>query len=404
MEMPRLSSGCIADLQKSFTISADGKGEHRNEVVSIQIFDNEVPEFVENMLESLYENIYCTVARLTVYGSLAGVHTYLSLRNSTPDCLILFRIAGPNINVLNQQISLSTEQIQVFCTSAFDRYETSRQVNFYALNTTVAAERFHFVYQEIPEIEENIAVLPQSGEEFLQAMPAQSRARMLKSIRKIKADHPSYEFVILNGEEIGFTPVEDIVRLAAKRMLAKGCAPYIDDGDIPALVQLAQTYGSLGLIRIEGRLVAGTLSYRVGERWFAQLIAHDPALNVYGLGNQLQLQVMLDAIDRGAREFWMMGGGGVDKARFLTRRTMLNSITVYRSRSAAMRGWRSYAANDIKRRIFSFKESVRTKSTDDSFSGRSLARMLDAIRALKAAGRGARQRARHGAGVCAKDE
>jgi CelD/BcsL family acetyltransferase involved in cellulose biosynthesis len=187
--------------------------------------------------------------------------------------------------------------------------------------------------------------------------------------------------------EIEAGHLHDIVRLANQRMLSKGCPPYIDDSHVPALVHLAQTHGNVGLILIDGRVVAGTLSFYVGKRWFSHLVAHDPELNAYGLGNQVQLQVILRAIGMGAREFWMMGGGSEVKARFLTQRTMLNSITVFRSSGAAIRSWRRFAANDIKKNIFGFKEAVRNASTGDSFWGRSAARLLKLGRAIKSANR-----------------
>lgn len=388
----------VSDLLMQFRPGTEEQAKHSFDDGCVQIIEQGVPVFVEQMLESLYENIYCSVARFAIYDCLEDVCTYLSLLSGKPDCVLLFRIAGPTVIVINQQISLETEQIKRFCTTVFERYPSVAHVRFHALRASIAGRQLALIYQEVPIVEENIVVLPESTAQYLKAMPAQSRGRILKSIRKAKSDNASYEFEVLERSQIAVEHVDAIARLAAQRMLNKGSEPYLDEREVQAMARLAQTHGSLGLIRIEGRLVAGTLSYRVGTRWFSRVIAHDPALNRYGLGNQLQLQVILNAIDRGAREFWMMGGGSTDKARFLAQRTMLNSISVYRSRSAVLGAWRSYAANDLRRGIFSFKESVKTLSGEDSLGGRTMAGMLSAARALKHAGRRVGHLARHGPG------
>lgn len=350
-----------------------------------QILENSLPHQVADVLEELYKSIYCTIARLKIYDSLEGINAYVSMRESKITCLLLFRIIRKEAYVLNQQIDLDAEQANGFCTALFERYSRLKRVHFYALRNFSPAGKLHRMYQAVPQIEENIATLPETQQQFLARMSAQTRGRILRSIRKIKAEHPSYEFLVVDKNSITAEHLHDIAALAARRMLGKGARPYLHEADIPQLLALARTHGRVALLRIDGRIVAGNLLFQVADRCFSQLIAHDPDLNAYGLGNQLQLQVILLAIDEGTKEFWMMGGSAEDKARFLTTREIFESITVYRSRTAAMFSWRAVAANTMKRAMFDLKNAIKASSGDADLRGKSFATMLRVARALRLA-------------------
>jgi len=361
-----------------------------------RIHENVVPSQAAALLEQLYCNIYCTTARFRIYDSLSLINTYVSSRGDQVRTVILFRILnGRVIEVLNQQIALTAEEIRGFCAVVFARYPLVRRVGFYALDATIATAELGYPCQTIPQIEEFVVSLPGNIETFLRAMPYQTRTSILKNIRRIERDYPSYRFEVLVHDAIEHQHIRELVRLANERMRSIGQPAYIGDDDVENLAELAKTHGCVGLIRIDGAICAGTLCFRVGTRCFSRMITHDPRFNAYGLGNQLQLAILRYCIETGASEFWMMGGATESKRRFLAQRRVLNSIAVYRSPADVLMSMRHFAGNQWKRTHFLCREKLRNAAGDAGLPGQfaaSLVRGGKAARAIcRQTGRFARQ-------------
>lgn len=361
-----------------------------------RIYENEVPADAAALLEKLYSSIYCTIARFELYDSLSLTSTYVVSHGDQVRTLILFRILhGRVIEVLNQQIALSAEEIRHFCSFVFARYPLVRRVGFYALDGAISKAELAYPCQIIPQIEEFVVKLPDNIEGFLKAMPYQTRTSVLKNIRRIERDYPSYRFEVLIQNAIESQHISELVRLANERMKSKGLPAYIGDDDVENLAELAKTHGCIGLIRIDGVIRAGTLCFRVGRRYFSRMITHDPSFNAYGLGNQLQLAILRYCIDTGASEFWMMGGATESKRRFLAQRRVLNSIVVYRSPRDVLMSMGQVAENQWKRTYFLCRENLRKAACEAGMPGQlaaSLVRGAKAASALcKQTGRFARQ-------------
>lgn len=357
----------------------------------IRIYEDEVPPFVGDALEQLYASVYCTTTRISLYDSLSGASTYLSIDGGRVRTLILFRAScRGTVEVLNQQISLTDEQIRAFCSAVFARYPLVRNVHFYALDTTITPAGIGHPCQSVPQVEEFVVTLPESTDAFLRQMPYQTRARILKSIRRIQRDYPTYRFEIRVQGDIEPGHIREMVRMADERMKSKGLPSYIAVSEVESLARLARTYGLIGLIYIDGAVCGGTLCYRVGTRYFSRLITHDPHFDAYGLGNQLQLSILQHCIASGGTEVWMMGGATESKRRFVAQRRLLNSITVYRSRLDAWISIRRYASNQWKRTLFSCREHVRARSADTGMLGRAALHFIAAAKAARGMCRRAR--------------
>lgn len=353
--------------------------------LAIAIYENEIPGFVEAALEKTYCNIYCTIRRIGVYESLAGVSTYVVTDGGEVETLILFRIVGRTVFVLNQQILMRTEQITEFCESIFTRYRMASRIEFYALDANIESACCRFRCQVVPRLEEQVIQLPDTEEMYVQHREARSIRKWQKTLRKLEVDHPSYRFDVLRREEIGKEHIQELVGLADKRMHSKRKSSYVEEFQVDRYAELARTYGFLGLIYIHDEIRAGVLCYIVGTRCFVQLIGHDPAWNLYALGNIVQFKAILLCIPEGIKEVFMMGGGDEAKARFLAHRKILNSITVYRPGSLPSCNWKRYLENKAKLMAHTCKQVVKHKAMESGLSGRTLAGLVAATRRVRTA-------------------
>lgn len=373
---------------RSITHTAMPATDHNR--IGVAIYDNEIPEFVEAALEKIYCSIYCTVRRFGVYDSLAGVSTYVATDDGKIETLILFRIVGRAVYVLNQQIQLRTEQMAEFSESIFARYRTAARIEFYALDATIGPDRFSFPCQVVPGLEEQVIQLPDTEEMYVQDSQARSIRRWIKTFQKLQADHPSCRFDVLRREEITKEHVQAIVGLADKRMHSKHKSSYVEESQIVRFAELARSHGFVGLIYIHDEIRAGVLCYIAGNRCFVQLIGHDPEWNNYALGNIVQFQIILLCIRQGIKEVLLMGGGDEAKARFMAHRKIFNSITVYRPGSL-LGNWKRYLGNETKVMVYTCRQVVKHKTTQSGLLGRTLAGLVAAARATRTAGRSVQQ-------------
>ena len=344
------------------------------------IYHDEIPIFAASALEQLYASIYCTIARIGLYESLAGINTFIAMRGQEIHVLILFRVTGSAIRVINQQIALGSAELETFADAVFARYEGVRRLEFHALDACPDCAQFSYPCQKLACLEENVVSFPATGEEYLTMMSSKTRAMVRKNIRKSRLAYPSYRFEVLVGEQITAEHIAALIGLTDQRMRFKGRASYIASSETERLAALARTYGYMGLIFIDGEICAGSLCYGVGSRHFAHLIGHDPRYNSHGLGIQVSVQTAFHSIAAGATELWMMGGRREEKARFLARCRMLDRVIVYRSRRAALLSWRRYLGMHAGQRLVALRAWIDERTTQPDPAARVLREVLGIAR------------------------
>ena len=349
--------------------SAESTNSSFIQPLSAHFYEKEIPPFVEKQLETLYQSIYCSVARIRLYEPVNDLMTFIATAGSEIKILILFRINGEVVKVVNQQVRFSKDDLSYFSHQIFAKYATINRIDFYALDCSIDSSAFGFLYQQVPEVEENVIVLPANTEKYLQMLSSKTRNGIIKSIKKTISTYPSYCFDVFEHDQITLDHIKILARLADLRMEFKHRCSYFRPGAIETLARLAQTHGYLSIITINGEICAANLCFIVGTRHFGHVIAHDPCYNAYSLGLQINLQTIMYGISRGAKEFWMMGGGAQEKSRFQAHSVVLNSIFIYRSKKSALRHWPTYIRIEKKKTAFLMKKALVETSLQENLTG-----------------------------------
>lgn len=352
-------------------------------IVSSRFYENAIPDFTEAALERLYANIYCTLTRIGIYERLDDVHTFAADDEHGIVLLILFRIDRNTVRIVNQQVALSAGDLAYFAVNVFSRYPAARRIEAYALDTPVDASTFAFPVQVLPQLEENVVALPSSADAYTRQLGKSTRELLRRSMRKCAAQFPSCRFEVLSTHQITPRHVRELVDLTDRRMDARKAAPYIDNADIDRIGRLARSHGYLGIMLIDDSIVAACLCFRVGARHFLHLVGHDPRFDAHRLGRQVTLHTICHAIATGGRELWMMGGHHDWKSHFLARRKILGSVTIYRSRVAALVCWRTLLRNAARSRLHALRRLVATVQARDGAGKRLLGHSLAALRHAK---------------------
>jgi hypothetical protein len=295
--------------------------------------------------------------------------------------LILFRIEGGVVKVINQQITLSEQDLACFANAIFGKYRTAKRIAFYAIDTGL--QQLDRPFQRYQTLEENVLVLPATREQYTAKLNQNLLKRLQSGERKLKRDHPGHRFQILRRNEVTEPILRQVLALASARMAAKQQAAYIRDEDVGKILQLIHVYGFVGTLTIDGVIRGGNIFYGVGRRYFMHVIAHDPDYDKYMLGHVVQYSSACHCIDLGGSECWLMGGGRENKSRFRAYPKYLESVDIYRSRLQYLLDAHRVMGGAARRLVRKSKDDLYQLADTDTRAGRAAARLLTMSRSIK---------------------
>ncbi len=323
-------NAAVMPLQDAATAAAFSQSASA-EPLSVACHENEVPAFVEAELVRLYGNIYSSLRQFRIDGSLDGAtSTYVERRGKEATAVYLFRRDKHGARVLNEGIKIDSEELQRFAGYLFSNDASLDFVTFHAVRPDT--RRLSFPYHRYNCLEDIVLSLPENRVAYLDSLGNSTRNYIKRYLNKLKRTYPSFSHRIYTGDEIDEGQVRDIIRLNSARMAEKGKTAGIGPEDMRRIVRLVRECGLLSVVLIEGRICAGTINYQVGDNYFLEMIAHDPAYNEYRLGTLCCYLTICECIARGGAEYHFLWGRNEYKYRLLGVERELDHLTIYRSR------------------------------------------------------------------------
>jgi hypothetical protein len=298
--------------------------------IDIQCHESEVPPFADAALDRLYSSLYASLAHRRIFNGVTNASTYVVRRNGAIVDLWLFRCEGGRVQVLNEGIPLDEEQVTRFTNYIFARYPSVSAISFHAVQAQV--RKLRLPYQSFNCLEDMVLTLPSSAADYLASLGRSTRSYINRYQNRLRRDYPSFEFRVYSAHEVGEEHVRRVVELNHARMSAKGKTSINDEDTTQRIVQLAMECGMVCVISIDGKICAGTVNYRIGDNYFLEVIAHDPAYNDYRIGTICCYLTICECIANGAGEYHMLWGQDEYKTRMRAVRRDLDHLDIYRSR------------------------------------------------------------------------
>lgn len=299
--------------------------------ITVSVFQNSVPQFVEAELDRLYGNIYASLAHHRLYGGITeDTSTYVARTKEKTLAVFLFRVEKNSVYVLNEQISVDAEEIERFACYIFSTFSSVHVISFHAVDTKI--EWLPFPYQRFVCTEDIVLTLPATAHEYLGRLGKSTRQYISRYLNKLKRHYPSMCCNVYLDEEIREEHVRAVIELNRARMAGKSRVSYIDQEETERIIKLARSCGLVTLMMIDGRICAGVINYRVGENYFLKVIAHDPAYNDYRLGMLSCYLSIRECIEKGGKEYHFLWGRYEYKYRLLGIQRDLDHLSIYRSR------------------------------------------------------------------------
>jgi hypothetical protein len=295
---------------------------------TIYLYRNEIPSFIMDEMEYLYQNIFSSVA--AEHACDSKTNTYVVRRKGRPITIFLFCVEKQHVRVLNAAIKISAEEIDRFTHYIFREFKSVTTITFQSIMTDLL--NLSVPFQKVNASEDIVVTLPDTAKEYMANLGKSTRKTLKYHLSQPKRCFPSYCCRIYEPGEIDERLISDIINLSAARMQEKSKASTIDDEQKKWIKKIAATHGFVGASTIDGRICAGVICSRIGTNYFMHVIAHDPKYDDYRLGKLCCYMTICEAIARGAKEYHFLWGQGEYKYRFLGRQRDLDDLAVYRSR------------------------------------------------------------------------
>lgn len=303
---------------------------NNSERTTVLCYENEVPPFIESELERIYGNFFSTLAHLRETGRIDNASTYVSLSEGKITAIFLFTLHKREVRVLNEVIPVHQEDVRQFVSHIFAKYGSIGAVSFHAVEARI--EEFPYPFQCINCLEDIVLSLPDEQEDYLNRLGKSTRKTIKGNSSKLKRDFPSFATRSYEKADADEQDIRAIIEMSKVRLLSSGKISSFDDEDIERIIRSVKVYGMTCVATIDGKICAGSISYKVGENYFMHVSAHDTYYDNYRLGMLYRYITICECIRLGGRECHFLWGRQEYKFSLLGVQRDLHDLVVYRSR------------------------------------------------------------------------
>ncbi len=294
------------------------------------VYDGDIPPVIVSSLERIYQSPFTTMPYFELFRH-AHHPTALVISNeaANPVHILMYTVTGREVTLLNELVTIEQQYLTYFGEFIFSRYPCVTTVNF----NCIQGRLDHVPYPQYQwKHSQDIAIsLPSSPEAYNGQLGIRTRKHLKYYINRLHKEFTNVVFSISTTDSIEHSAIGTIIEMNRQRMKSK----YIRsgytaefEGNIRAF---CHHYGLVSTLSIQGKVVAGTISYLVGDHQYLEVISHDPAFNRFNVGQICLYHTINHAIETGRAAFHMLWGENEYKYRFRGVKTELFFSSVYRS-------------------------------------------------------------------------
>lgn len=321
-----------------FPLSVNLGGKRRSG--GAEILQPPFPDGFLETLERLYENVFCTAALSVEAQGYKSVSAYVAYVGGEISCILLFTINKNTVTILNEIFPLAISEMEKFARYIFTTLD-ARTIIFPSVS--LGAGRVGLLHQRFNSTEDIVISLPESSKKYTSALGKNMRSGIARFQRRIASDLPNMGFEFFVGDEVGASIIDQMIVLSKARIESKHQVATHTLASITKLRHLVKSHGVVVLASMEGRVCAGVICTNVAGNFFMHIIAHDPIYDKYRLGKICCYLSICNAIDRGAKEYHLLGGRYDYKYKFLGDQRDFERVVIYRSYASLATNIRLYS-------------------------------------------------------------
>ena len=307
------------------------------EDIRIDYYELDIPPVLENALGPLYQNIHSCLAYFKLYSAVKDINSYVERRHHQITAIFLFEFKNGKITVLNQFIKADQEQVERFSRFVFTRFGTATLIIFPVIETVI--NRLSFPFRQATLTDDFIVPLPKTVAHYEAGLGKSTRRTTRACINKLHKKYSDVRFEFYENDAVDEQHIRCIANMHKARLRTQHVP--VDALVTERRVKLAKECDTMvGLVRIDGRICAGSISYRVGDHYFASMLAHDPHYNADRVGFLCAYHTVCESIKRHAKAYHFGQSRFRYKENLLCVRHPMNHVEIFRSRGQLIRHYR----------------------------------------------------------------
>ena len=346
--------------------------------VSILVYENNVPSFLDTILDDLYGSIYSSISHLEVHESLFNASTYIAMKGDKVTCALIFRQEEDEVKVINEGMRISQQEMTRFSRYIFGAYHSVKKIAFNAISSET--EKSHLVIQRFPSSEHIIISLPSKEAEYLAKLGKATRKNIRYYLGRLQRTYPSFQHEVYDAAAACEEDIRTIINFNQMRMAGKNKASHLNEQKIERIIKLVKRCGFISLVRINNQICAGAICYRTGSTVTLQVTAHNPEYDKYSLGMVNCYLAICESIKQRAKEFNFLWGRSKYKYALLGVNQNLDHILIYRSYRHFLLDGRELIKIKLKNRSQLMKRWLLEQAEKDSYFAKFLNKSIQLIK------------------------
>ncbi|PIL40179.1 GNAT family N-acetyltransferase [Massilia psychrophila] len=382
-EMPKMQSLINTNLVKKSVLQAIHSVPHSvpTETVTISCYENAIPSFVETELDRLYKHINSSLSHHAVQRKANGASTYVARKGEQAIAILLFKREKRKVSVINEMIDIAPEELERFASYIFSNDKSIAVISFSLIGDQIGSLPFPCHQYEISE--DIVLTLPATPEAYLDSLSSKMRRNIRRYLRAIARDNSTFRFEVCAGDEINEKYLHDLIDLKKINIGQKNIRFGIDPDEVDWIVRQAKLSGLVTVALIGNRVCGGSISLRVNDHYFGQIISYDPAYQKYSLGILCCYQAICDQISLGAKESHLCWGRYQYKYKLMGVQRDRASLDIYRSRSAYWQNAGTVLIKTVKTCLQEWKKRLLNMEHEENPSLRFGPLLVKTLRKIK---------------------
>lgn len=349
--------------------------------ITITCYEDSIPLFVEKELDQLYQNLNSSLAHFAVKRKSRGASTYIARKNGQAIAILLFKREKKRIDVINEMIEISEEELQRFSNYIFEKYASVSVISFSLIGKEIG--QLPFPYQQHDGSEDIVLTLKGTPETYLESLSPKTRRNIRRYLRAIERDNPTFRCETAIGENINEQHLHDLIHLKKVNIGAKNLKFGLVEEELEWIVRQAKLTGLVTVTLINEKVCGGSINLRVHDNYFGQIIAYDPAYQHYGLGFLSTYLTICAQIVNGGKESHLCWGRYQYKYKLAGVLRDRASLDIYRSRAAYCGHAASILTKAIKTKLKESKRRLLDMEHEEGAIARGGATLVRLLRKIK---------------------
>lgn len=348
--------------------------------VSMSCYDS-VPPSLETELNQLYHHITSSLCHHAIARRARHAQAYVARRGVQPLAIFLFEREKRSIMVFNEMMQLTSQEIERFANYVFHRFPSVDRLSFSKIGKDIGS--LSRPWQQYGSAEDIVVSLPATPEAYLASLGAKTRYNIKHQMKAIAADFPRFSFETYEKNAIKKEHVLGLIDLKKSSIDDKRIKFGISPEDTAWMIELAKTNGLLVVALLDGKVCGGSLSFSLGDHYFAYVNGYDTRFAKYSLGMLCCYLAMQETIQRGAKEAHLLWGRNPYKFKLLGVARDMANVDIYRSRVAYYRHFNRVLGHALRDFIDKQKLMLLERGQQSGATTTLAARLVKATRHVK---------------------